>query len=53
MWTAGGNCRQGEKDVPEECEDDIDEEVGAAAGDYEDTDGRDWMRYIISSEGRG
>jgi hypothetical protein len=28
--------------VPEQCEEDVDEEIDAAAGDEEDADGRDW-----------
>ena len=34
----------GGRDAPEDGEADVDEEVGAAAGDEEDADGGDWGR---------
>lgn len=34
------------RDIPEECEADIDEEVGAAAGDHEDAHGRHCVRMV-------
>lgn len=32
---------QSRGDVPEKCQADVDQNIGAAAGDYHDSDGRD------------
>lgn len=48
MADGEGTVMGEERDVPEQCEDDVDEEIRAATCYHENRDGRNWRNFSVS-----